>query len=84
MLAAQPNLAKGHYNLGNALAGQRRLDETVAAYRQAIRIKPDFAEAHSNLGNALTAQGNLAEAVVRVIRRAVGFWYLLASLRRCR
>jgi len=67
VLAAQPNLAKGHYNLGNALAGQRRLDETVAAYRQAIRIKPDFAEAHSNLGNALTAQAAQAPAT--------GPWY---------
>ena len=30
-----------------------QLDEAIAAYRQAIRLKPDYAEAHSNLGNAL-------------------------------
>ena len=40
-----------------------KLDEAVAAYRQAIRIKPDYAEAHSNLGNALKERGNLDEAV---------------------
>ena len=32
-----------------ALTDQGKLDEAVAAYRQAIRIKPDYAEAHSNL-----------------------------------
>ena len=51
-LAAQPNLAEGHFRLGDALFGQGKFDEAVAAYRQAIGIKPDYAEAHSNLGNA--------------------------------
>jgi tetratricopeptide (TPR) repeat protein len=47
-------------NLGNALRG--KLDEMIAAYRQAILIKPDYADAHSNLGNALREQGKLEEA----------------------
>ena len=46
-------------NLGIALNNQGKLDEAVAAYRHAIRIKPDFAEVHSNLGNALSEQGKL-------------------------
>ena len=50
-------------NLGIALNNQGKLDEAVAAYRQAIRIKPDLAEAHSNLGNALLGQGKLKEAL---------------------
>src|SRR5215831_8485714 len=40
-LAAQPNLAEGHFRLGDdALRGQGKFDEVVAAYRQAIGIKP--------------------------------------------
>ena len=50
VLAAQPNHAEAHSNLGVALKDQGKLDEAVAAYRQAISIKPDYAEAHSNLG----------------------------------
>jgi tetratricopeptide (TPR) repeat protein len=49
VLAAQPNLAEGHFRLGEALRGQGKFDEAVAAYRQAIDIKPDFGMAHSNL-----------------------------------
>jgi tetratricopeptide (TPR) repeat protein len=52
-----------HYNLGVALRDQGKLDEAVAEYREAIRLKPDDADAHSNLGWALQKQGKLAEAV---------------------
>jgi protein O-GlcNAc transferase len=51
-------------NLGAALKELGNLDEAVAAYRQAIRLKPDLADAHSNLGVALYEQGKLDEAVV--------------------
>jgi cytochrome c-type biogenesis protein CcmH/NrfG len=40
-----------------------KLDEAIAAYRQAIRIKPDYAEAHCNLGVTLCDQGKLDEAI---------------------
>jgi protein O-GlcNAc transferase len=50
-------------NLGVALKQQGRLEEAIAACRQAIAIKPDYAEAHFNLGNALYDQGKLEEAV---------------------
>ena len=39
------------------------MDEAIAEYRQAIRIKPDDAEAHSNLGVALQVKGQLDEAI---------------------
>ena len=58
-------------SLGGGLAAQGKLDEAVAAYRQAIGIKPDFAEANSALGNALTVQGKLDEAVA-AYRQAIG------------
>ena len=54
-----------------ALADQGKLDEAIAAYRQAIDIKPDYAEAHSNLGIALADQGKLDEAIA-AYRRAIG------------
>src|SRR5215471_13828787 len=71
VLAVQPNLAEGHFRLGDALMGQGKLDEAVAAYRRAIGIRPDLAEAHSNLGNALFGQHKLGEAVT-AYRRAIG------------
>jgi tetratricopeptide (TPR) repeat protein len=46
-----------HFNLGNALKDEGKLDEAVAAYRQAIRIRPDYIRAYINLGNALKDQG---------------------------
>ena len=71
VLAAQPNHAEVHSNLGVVLMDQGKLEEAVAAYRQAIGIKPDYAQAHSNLGNALTEQGKLDEAVA-ACRQAIG------------
>jgi cytochrome c-type biogenesis protein CcmH/NrfG len=56
VLAAQPNLAEGHFRLGDALMDQGKFDEAVAAYRRAIGFKSNYAEAHSNLGNALVEQ----------------------------
>lgn len=50
-------------NLAHALARQRRLDEAVAHYGAALRIKPDFAEAHNNLGLVLADQGKVGEAM---------------------
>ena len=36
VLTVQPNLAEAHSNLGCALGGQGKLDEAIAACRQAI------------------------------------------------
>src|SRR5262249_35460005 len=59
VLAVQPNLAEGHFRLGDSLMGQGKFDEAVAAYRQAISIKPDFAKAYSNLGTRRLARASL-------------------------
>jgi predicted O-linked N-acetylglucosamine transferase (SPINDLY family) len=71
VLAAQPNNARAHSNLGVVLRGQGRLEEAVAAYRRAIGIKPDLAELHYNLGNALQDQCKLDKAVA-ALRQAIG------------
>src|SRR5262249_62230149 len=65
VLAAQPNLAEGHFRLGDALMDQGKFDEAVAAYRRAIGFKSNYAAAHSNLGNALGAQGKRVGGVCR-------------------
>jgi hypothetical protein len=39
------------------------VDEAVAEYRAAIRLKPDYAEAHCNLAHILRDQGQFAEAL---------------------
>src|SRR5215510_5750661 len=70
-LAAQPNLAEAHSNLGLALTGQGKFDEAIAACRRAIGIKPVLAGAHSNLGNALTGQGKFDEGIA-AYRQAIG------------
>ena len=48
-----------------ALATQGKLDQAMAQYTEALRLKPDYAEAHNNLGLALAAQGKLDQAVAQ-------------------
>src|SRR5262249_14667007 len=57
-----------HYNLGNALYAKGRLDEAIAAYRDAIHLKNDWAEAHCNRGSALQRQGEFREALEELRR----------------
>ena len=62
-IAIKPTFAEAHYNLGNALRKQGKLDKAVTSYQKAIAIKPNYAEAHSNFGNTLQAQGKLDKAI---------------------
>ena len=47
-----PKYADAYNNLGNALRGQKKLDEAIAAYRKAIELDPKYANAHNNLAMA--------------------------------
>lgn len=49
--------------LGSLLAREGKLDEAMAQYRTALRLRPGFPEAHFFLGNALDQQGQLDEAI---------------------
>jgi serine/threonine-protein kinase len=44
---------------GNALKGQGKLDEAIAAYREAIKVRPSFLEGYAALVDALKVQGKL-------------------------
>ncbi len=55
--------AENLYKRGNALAAQKKPDEAIAAYGQAIALRADFAEAHFALGIALVNRRRFAEAI---------------------
>lgn len=63
-------------SLGNVLKQQGRLDEAVAAFRQALGANPRFAQAHYNLANTLKALDRLEESVsayLEAIRLSPGY-----------
>ncbi len=67
-LALVPDLAEAHYNLGNILREQGKLDPAAARYEQAIALAPDYAEAHNNLGCIFQLQDKLEEAAAHFER----------------
>jgi protein O-mannosyl-transferase len=57
-----PSVWMAHNSLGNVILKRPgRLDDAIAQYREAIRLKPDSAEANNNLGLALLHTGDLAD-----------------------
>lgn len=64
-IAKNPSAWLAHYNLGVTLASKGRLEEAIAAYESALRLKHEYADAMVNLGMALAQQGKLDEAVAR-------------------
>jgi tetratricopeptide (TPR) repeat protein len=63
-VALRPQSPGAHLSLGNDLSFEEgRLDEAVAEYREAIRLKKDFAAAHNNLAIALRRKGRPDEAI---------------------
>jgi tetratricopeptide (TPR) repeat protein len=64
-IARNPQCWMAYTNLGNLLWQQGRTQESIAACRQALRIKPDSVEASTNIGDALFHQGKLQEAVAQ-------------------
>jgi tetratricopeptide (TPR) repeat protein len=52
-----------HDNLGTALWQAGKIQEAMAHFEQALRIKPDYAETHDNLGAALWQAGRVQEAM---------------------
>ena len=59
----QGNLSLAWTKKANALQAAGRLDETIAACREALRMNPDFVEAHGLLADALAGQRSFEEAI---------------------
>jgi tetratricopeptide (TPR) repeat protein len=55
---------------GIEMLDESRLDEAIATFREAIRLRPTYFEAHVNLGIALDKKGDLDDAVA-VLREAI-------------
>ena len=55
-----PRSAEFYNGLGMALYDARRIDEAVAAYDQAVRLRPDFAPARYNRSHAWLLLGDYA------------------------
>ena len=56
-------IAPYHASLGNALQTLGRLDDAVAAYDAALRLKPDYVAAYANLGHVLKEQRRFDDAL---------------------
>jgi tetratricopeptide (TPR) repeat protein len=52
-----------HFNLGNVLRQEGKMDEAIPHYQKAVLIRPDYAQAHNNLGKALLLKGKVDEAI---------------------
>ena len=53
-----PDSPEIHYNLANALRDLGRLNDAVASYRQALRLKPEHLKAYNNLGNVSASRAS--------------------------
>jgi tetratricopeptide (TPR) repeat protein/tRNA A-37 threonylcarbamoyl transferase component Bud32 len=62
-VAAHPEFAVAHRNLGVALYDTGDVDGAIACYREAIRLDPKFVNAHYNLGVARRDKGELDKAI---------------------
>jgi tetratricopeptide (TPR) repeat protein len=62
-LSIRPEIAAVHSQLGVALKNVGRLDDAIASFREAKRLKDTVAGTHEDLGEALVAKGQLDEAV---------------------
>lgn len=64
-VAADPDNAEIHTNLGTAFAGTGQPAKAVASYRKALTLNPNSANALNNLGYSLMALGQSGEAMER-------------------
>jgi len=69
-IAAMPDFAEAHCNLGNAQRAAGLVREACDSYRRAVALDPDCAAAHNNLGLLLCEKGDFPVALAHC-RRAV-------------
>jgi superkiller protein 3 len=56
-------LAEDYKNLGSALVGLGRIDEALAAYREALQMKPDYTAILNRIGILLAERGDFDGAM---------------------
>jgi serine/threonine protein kinase/tetratricopeptide (TPR) repeat protein len=84
-VSLQPRSPGAHNNLGAALNEKGRMDDAIAEFREAIRLKKDYSGAHNGLGNALKNKGQLDEAIaeyreaIRLEEGVAGYHYNLGT-----
>ena len=64
-LAANPDDGRAAYYLGNVLASKNRVEEALAAWRDAVRLDPANTIARRNLGRALWVTGKWEDAAIQ-------------------
>ncbi len=69
MIKKSPGKGRVYYNLGNYYVSQDRLDEAIAQFQAAIRVRPNSQE-YNNLGLAYESKG-LINAAIDMYRRAI-------------
>jgi Tfp pilus assembly protein PilF len=62
-VAANRAVGPYHSTLGAALVGQKRSEEAIKSFREAIRLDPKFGDAHFNLGRLYFAEGSYETAL---------------------
>ncbi|WP_392531967.1 tetratricopeptide repeat protein [Nostoc sp. C117] len=58
-----PEDAFGHFQLGNVLFGQKKPDEAIKAYREAIRLQSKYALAYNAIGVVYASENRWQEAI---------------------
>ncbi|HWX90409.1 MAG TPA: tetratricopeptide repeat protein, partial [Rhizomicrobium sp.] len=69
-LAAKPDIAEAHNNLGLIHLRRGHFEEAQTAFARAVAIAPGYAEAHNNCGHILLQQGKPDQAA-DAFRRAL-------------
>lgn len=62
-ISRNPGSWIAHSNLGNALVRRGEIDEGIARFEEAIRLKPDLVEAYTSLAVAQGMKGQLDQAI---------------------
>jgi tetratricopeptide (TPR) repeat protein len=63
-LRIDPKYLKAHYDLGNILMDQGKIEEAVGHFAEAIKFKPDYAPAYNKIGVILFQQWKFKKAEV--------------------
>jgi arylsulfatase A-like enzyme/Flp pilus assembly protein TadD len=62
-LELNPEAVDLHYQLGNALASEGKLEAAIGQFQHALQLDPRHAKAHGALGRALQLTGRVEEAI---------------------